>query len=62
MNATGSDVDNPFSDQLGSDVVAQHRPGVNDEVMQRLRTPFEADPADALDRQRTAFDRDDHRG
>ncbi|GAA5185205.1 hypothetical protein GCM10023322_28420 [Rugosimonospora acidiphila] len=46
MNATGSDAGSPFLDGLDSDVTAPHRPQVDDEVMRRLRTPFEADPAD----------------
>jgi hypothetical protein len=63
MNATGSDVRSPFVEVVDSDVAAAHRPWIDDEVMRRLRTPFEADPVDVLDRQgAVVFDEHDHRG
>jgi hypothetical protein len=62
MNATGSDVGSPFLAGPDPDVAEQHRPLVDHETMQRLRTPFEADPFDALEQQRVvAFDEDDYR-
>ncbi|GIH21581.1 hypothetical protein Raf01_97530 [Rugosimonospora africana] len=63
MNASGSDVRSPFLDGLDPDVAAQHRPWVDDKVMRRLRTPFEADPVDVLDQQRVVgLNEDDYRG
>ncbi|WP_275413232.1 hypothetical protein [Rugosimonospora africana] len=44
-------------------MAAQHRPWVDDKVMRRLRTPFEADPVDVLDQQRVVgLNEDDYRG
>jgi hypothetical protein len=61
MNATGSDVGSPFLAGPDPDA-AEHRPLVDHDTMQRLRTPFEADPFDALQQQRVVvFDEDDYR-
>lgn len=62
MNASGSDVGSPFMEGLDADRAVHDRPWVDDEVMRRLRTPFEADPVDVLDQQRVAgLSEDDHR-
>jgi hypothetical protein len=53
-----------FSDPPEFSPEAQRRPVVDDSAaaMQRLRIPFEADPADALDQSRTvALDEDEYR-
>lgn len=63
MNASGSDVGSPFLEGLDADGAVRRRPWVDDEVMRRLRTPFEADPVDVLGQQRVAGrNEDDHRG
>ncbi|GIH21353.1 hypothetical protein [Rugosimonospora africana] len=63
MNASGSDVGSPFLEGLDVDGAVQRRPWVDDEVMRRLRTPFEAAPVDVLGQQRVSgLNEDDHRG
>ncbi|GIH21359.1 hypothetical protein Raf01_95310 [Rugosimonospora africana] len=63
MNASGSDVGSPFLEGLEADGAAQHRPWVDDEVMRRLRLPFETDPVDVLDQRRVVgLNEDDYRG
>lgn len=50
--------------ELPEDAVAGQRPVVDDSaaVMQRLRVPFDVDPADALDQSRPVpLDEDDYR-
>ncbi|WP_203924740.1 hypothetical protein [Rugosimonospora africana] len=48
---------------LEADGAAQHRPWVDDEVMRRLRLPFETDPVDVLDQRRVVgLNEDDYRG
>ncbi len=57
MNATGSGVGGPFSDGLDAGAIAQRRPRIDDEVMRRLRSPFETDPGDLPEQQELAHDR-----
>jgi hypothetical protein len=53
-----------FSELPEADAAEQRRPVVDDSAaaMRRLRIPFEADPADALDQLRTVpLDEDEYR-
>ena len=61
MNATGSDAGSPFLAGTDPDVAEHHRPPVDDDVMRRLRTPFNADPLDEIERQPVAFDEENYR-
>jgi hypothetical protein len=62
MNAAGSDVDSPFLAGADPDMAVHHRPPVDDDVMRRLRTPFNADPLDELEQQPVvSFDEDNYR-
>jgi hypothetical protein len=62
MNATGCDVGSPFLVPPDPDVVEHRRLLVDDETMQRLRTPFEADPFDTLEQRVVVLGKNDYLG